>query len=343
MTFAADGVLMFNARDTQAAGGVTVSFSAMTDSGFALDTRGNLRDVAYIKVEDEYSIAVMPAFDAIIDVEDERTTFDGAIGTAENPTSDESSVVVSKDSATITDAAFATMLADVDIVWSGNFGWIIDDEAEMDDVQPISGVVSVAIGAVPCETVVVTAVTIAATCAGSITTIGPITLKLDVDVNRDEDDMRAILPSTSFTVAVTVNYTGQDMTEGSRLFSEGAGSWTLNGFQAFLPYMPYGPSISQVIYLVNRGSQSGALIVDWVDQNGNSDSLGTVATLGPNTTLSVGPLSMLLCQWIRGQVVASGSRSRRTCRRLMYRSTPSTTIAATVHSYCTRTTGLDSS
>ena len=54
--------------------------------------------------------------------------------------------------------------------------------------------------------------------------------------------------------------------------------------------MPYGPSISQVIYVVNRGSQSGALIVDWVDQNGNSESLGTVATLGPNTTMSIGPI-----------------------------------------------------
>ena len=109
-------------------------------------------------------------------------------------------------------------------------------------------------------------------------------------MNLDDDDMLAILPSTSFTVAVTVNYTGARHTDGSRLFSEGAGKWTLNGFQAFLPYMPYGPSISQVIYLVNRGSQSGALIVDWVDQNGNSESLGTVATLGPKTTLSIGPI-----------------------------------------------------
>ena len=159
----------------------------------------------------------------------------------------------------------------------------------MDDVQPMSGVVDVQVASPEdCESVVVTAVTIAATC--TVTPGAEITLTLDVSGNRDDDDMRAILPSTSFTVAVTVNYTaGQETTEGSRLFSKGAGSWTLNGFQAFLPYMPYGPGISQVIYLVNRGSQSGALIVDWVDQNGNSESLGTVATLGPDTTLSIGP------------------------------------------------------
>ena len=89
--FATAGTLMFNARDTQAAGGVTVSFSAATDSGIALDTRGD-RSVAYITVEDQYSIDVAPEFTAIIDVEDERTTF--ALPTMETDTS---SVTVEDD------------------------------------------------------------------------------------------------------------------------------------------------------------------------------------------------------------------------------------------------------
>ena len=256
-----------------------MSFSAATDSGIALDTRGN-REVAYIKVEDEYSIDVDTAFKAVIDVEDERTTFEGTTIT------DMSSVTV--DDSDAIDEDRDTILVDVDIVWSGNFGWIIDDNAEMDDVQPMTDVVAVTQGGTPCEPIVVTAATIAATCADGD---APIILKLDPSMNLDDDMMLAILPSTSFTVAVTINYTGLTATdEGARIFSEGAGSWTLNGFQAFLPYMPYDPSISQVIYVVNRGSQSGALIVDWVDQNGNSESLGTVATLGPNTTLSIGPV-----------------------------------------------------
>ena len=254
-----------------------MSFSAASDSGIPLDTRGD-RNVAYITVEDEYSIDVEEVFTAIIDVEDERTTF-----ALPRETTDTSSVTVG-DSDSI-GTQFDTELVDVDIVWSGNFGWIIDDEPEMADVQPLGTVVAVVAAGVTCTSIVVTVATIAATCPGT----ARIDLTLDPSMNLDDDGMLAILSSTSFTVAVTVNYTGQDTTEGSRLFSEGAGSWTLNGFQAFLPYMPYDPSISQVIYLVNRGSQSGALIVDWVDQNGNSDSLGTVATLGPNTTLSIGP------------------------------------------------------
>ena len=41
-----------------------------------------------------------------------------------------------QDTATI-DTDYGTTLVDVDIVWSGNFGWIIDNDDEMDDVQPI--------------------------------------------------------------------------------------------------------------------------------------------------------------------------------------------------------------
>ena len=136
------------------------------------------------------------------------------------------------------------------------------------------------------DKVVVTAGTIAATCSGT----DMITLTLDPSKNLDSAEMLAILPSTSFTVEVTVNYTGRRSSDstGSRLFSKGAGIWTLNGFQALLPYMPYGEHIRQIIYMVNRGSQSGAVIVDWVDQNGDSGSLGPVATIGPKTTLSLG-------------------------------------------------------
>ena len=273
--FAAADIIDLDALDAQAAGGVTVSYSAATDTGIPLDTGGgDLRDVAYIQVEDEYSIKVTLKFDAIVEVADERTTFEGT------DQFDISTLTVPVEP-TI-GAGFGTVLVDVDIVWSGNFGWIIDDDLTTADVQPITGVVTVT--GTGCTSVVVTAVTISATCAGT----GAIDLKLDPSKNLDAAALLAVLPGTSFSVAVTVNYTGAST--DLRLFSASAGSWTLNGFQAFLPYMPYGSSITQVIYLVNRGSQSGALTVDWIDQNGNSASLGTVATLGPSTTMSIGPI-----------------------------------------------------
>ena len=275
-----DDMFMFNARDVRAAGGVTVSYSAATSTGIALDTVGD-SNVKYITVEDEYSITVAP-FAAVIDVEQELMTFSGA-------TTDMSSVTVVVDG-DAADENSGTTFVDVDIVWSGNFGWIVDGEAEMDDVQFAEGVVVVVADADgSCSSPVVTAATIAATCLDVETAGVRIDLILAPALNLDDGMMAAILPSTSFTVAVTVNYTGATETdEGSRLFSEGAGRWTLNGFQAFLPYMPYGDHIRQIIYMVNRGTQSGAVIVDWVDENGDSGSLGPVETIGPETTLSLG-------------------------------------------------------
>ncbi|MFB3104452.1 MAG: hypothetical protein ACE1ZA_05935, partial [Pseudomonadales bacterium] len=135
VTFGAVGVIDFDALDVQAAGGVTVSYSAATDTGIALDTGGSeLRDVAYIQVENEYSLDVTVAFDAIIEVEDERTTFEGT------DQFDNSTLTVPVNA----DVAFGTApLDDVDIVWSGNFGWIIDDDLTLADVQPLTGVVTV--------------------------------------------------------------------------------------------------------------------------------------------------------------------------------------------------------
>jgi hypothetical protein len=68
------------------------------------------------------------------------------------------------------------------------------------------------------------------------------------------------------------------------------GAWVLNGFQAELSYTPFGSNISQVIYLANRGPQSGDITVDYVDQDGNAGSLGVVATLEATSTLAIGPI-----------------------------------------------------
>ena len=140
-----DATIMFNARDVQAAGGVTVSYSAATSTGIALDTIGD-SDVAYIKVEEEYSITMVEAFDAIIDVKAERLAF------VEEETGgvkfDMSSLTLAKG-ADFGD--YGTELVDVDIVWSGNFGWIIDTDDSMDDVQPSEGVVIVTTGTGPTD------------------------------------------------------------------------------------------------------------------------------------------------------------------------------------------------
>ncbi|QIR15139.1 hypothetical protein [Shewanella aestuarii] len=68
-----------------------------------------------------------------------------------------------------------------------------------------------------------------------------------------------------------------------------AGEWTLNGSIVHVPYMPYGPGITQIVYVDNRGSQTGSIFVDWYDENGMSGTCdlssdyGVMATAGTVT------------------------------------------------------------
>ena len=68
----------------------------------------------------------------------------------------------------------------------------------------------------------------------------------------------------------------------------GLGAWDLNGYQALIPYMPYGNNISQIIYLANRGSQTGLVTVDWIDANGNSGTLTDITSIAANSTKALG-------------------------------------------------------
>ena len=71
---------------------------------------------------------------------------------------------------------------------------------------------------------------------------------------------RKTLPATTYTAAITAEYTdgwfGSARTGTSEFTGLNAGAWTLNGFQAKVAYMPFQTGIGQVIYIANRSSQA---------------------------------------------------------------------------------------
>ena len=84
--------------------------------------------------------------------------------------------------------------------------------------------------------------------------------------------------STTWTCAVTG--TGSCGTaSGTETDNVAVGAWTLNGFQAFVPYMPFGATISQILYVTNKSTQAGAVTVDAYNEAGTtcSFSAGTAA------------------------------------------------------------------
>lgn len=68
-----------------------------------------------------------------------------------------------------------------------------------------------------------------------------------------------------------------------------AGEWTLNGSIVHVPYMPYGSTISQIVYVDNNGTQDGSIFVDWYDADGMGGTCdlttdyGVMATAGTVT------------------------------------------------------------
>ncbi len=270
-------VLDFNAQAVQAAGGVTVSFAAETNAGLPLDTGGGaLRSIDYLTVDDQFSVTITD-LDGVIDVETGREAFVGG-------TTDVLTVAITDGGSGFNGAA---TLVDVDWEVEGDFSWIFDTDAVTAGVQPATGVLAVSTG---CTVDSVASDTVSGTCT---TGAGSNTLTVDVGPNVGPMGEAAVLAPTSFTATVTVNYSSTlGASPGSTVLAAGesAGSWTLNGAQVLVPYMPYGPSISQIMYLANRGTQTGDVTVDVIDQFGATTSLGVVASIGPGTTLSIAPL-----------------------------------------------------
>lgn len=273
--------LDFDAQAVAAAGSVTITFSAETGTGLALDTGGgDLRSALHVDTAAEYSAATVAGvdlrFDEIIDVNAQRLGFAG-------DTVDIAAVTLAKGT-----PSFPTSFDSQDVVWSGDFSWIQDDDDMTAGVQPASGVVIVN-NCTGLSDLTVTTSDISYSCTLATAT----TLTLDPVSNFVDPDTAntTAISEGSFSVSVTANYTGFDSTTGSVSFAGMAGgAWVLNGYQALIPYMPYGVGISQVIYLANRGSQAGEVTVEWIDQNGSSGSLGVIGTLGAGTTMKIGQL-----------------------------------------------------
>jgi len=104
--------------------------------------------------------------------------------------------------------------------------------------------------------------------------------------NTDGNDLPAPQP---FSATVTYTWTSSygvtpatpiDTSTGSD------GAWSLNGFDAFVAYMPYASTISQIAYLTNKSGLSGAITVTGYNTEGVACSF-SAGTAAPNAVTSL--------------------------------------------------------
>jgi hypothetical protein len=97
----------------------------------------------------------------------------------------------------------------------------------------------------------------------------------------------------TFTSTVQFAYTGAVAAGGtakdSVTLTGNPGAWTLNGFNAFVSYMPFGTGISQVVYLSNKSTQTGGVTIVGYTGNASPGNTFTVnaGTIGPGTVMAL--------------------------------------------------------
>jgi hypothetical protein len=94
----------------------------------------------------------------------------------------------------------------------------------------------------------------------------------------------------AFAANVQFAYTGNVSGGGTNtgalsLAATNPGAWTLNGFSAFVMYMPFGTGISQVVYLTNKSNQTGTVTIVGYNDQGAVLASTAVGTIGPGTVL----------------------------------------------------------
>ncbi|PCI59289.1 MAG: hypothetical protein COB35_11735 [Gammaproteobacteria bacterium] len=101
-----------------------------------------------------------------------------------------------------------------------------------------------------------------------------------------------VLEAQKFTSDIVYNYVSAGAQAASKTIVAGlaSGEWKLNGATVNIPYMPYSPSASQIMYVTNEGAQTGDILVTAFDDQGNSYDLGTVGTANAGTVTKLGPL-----------------------------------------------------
>jgi hypothetical protein len=248
---------------------LTVNYSARaTVPNLPLDQAGT-NSTTLFNVYDQFLTEVDTPFDATVDVESGRESFVGA------PDSD-TLVIEVTDVASVTPYApdIIATLDSVVIVVSGDFSFAGCGTGFNPGRLTVAGGVapSVAVAA-NCLSATITdnpagAFPVGATWTYSLTAVGGGGTVLDAP--------------QSFSATTTFNYDSFYGAADDDAHSYSAGSWKLNGFSAFVPYMPYNDAagISQIIYITNKSNQSSALTIDAYNQAGVDCSFTTTTVAG---------------------------------------------------------------
>lgn len=279
-TLIVDG-LDFDVADVARAGAVTVSVESETSTGVNFDTftPDANTDYALLRSGFQFSAGVNRSgrFSKTVDITADREEFTDGTAVDTVTISVGSLLGVLNDNYTAYRSGFGfdemATYNGADFVVNGDFSWVEDSDEETEGLQPAAGTFTATCPVGSAEDLEVTGDSVSWSCSGSWTSSSA---SLTVDFAQGQSSSSTVIPAGS---DYTATYTAatQNATRAQLSGTSFAGSWDLNGSQAFVGYMPYGPNISQILYVTNNSSVAGEITVDIYDENGEEIATGVNA------------------------------------------------------------------
>ncbi|MFT5812280.1 MAG: hypothetical protein ACI9VT_000014 [Psychroserpens sp.] len=260
----------FSGAALRTAGSATVNWSATLSNGTTPIDQASGDDEATVEIvnlNDQFatSVVVDAELDGVIDVENNRVTFEG----------DQSADTLEFELVeTILDiAAENAALESVTYTVNGSFSYL-DTDAVTAGIQLGTNTVTVNAGLVDSVT------------ADSIVVSHNVDTSIILTIDNVEE---GVIPTQSFSVDAVVEYTdADDAVHESASANDAAGSWTINGSEVTFPYAPIGyDHIVTQFEIANSGAQDGDITLTAFDTEGTPYSalLDKKATAGTITSI----------------------------------------------------------
>ena len=280
------------AAGLKAAGKATVSFSATTATGTAMDPLATAADIGQSKAQWTQTVT---KFDGIIDVGANKKKYTGGasadavsvkhaeiLGTAGSllPAITANGVLTHTGAIT----ALAATATSVVNTLSGDFSYL-DDKAATTGVQVTTG-----------ASVADELNTTGTGCTGAVSTTGVLTVTDDISDSANPcvasvtNTQASVLPAQSFTNTAKYTFTsvGGNPTTATAS-AKAAGAWSLNGATVRAYGVPMGSHVSRFIWINNKGSLAGAFTYT-ATMNGSSYGPFPLGTVPAKKSMSVGGL-----------------------------------------------------
>jgi hypothetical protein len=260
--------LEFDRDAVVAAGTVTVTYAAETDSGVSIDS-GTTSSADLFTATNQFSLdrSADADFDATIDVEEQRMQFD------DGTVVDLFEVTLESDTA----LTFPVALVDttVDLTVNGNFNYL-DSDADTAGVQLAANSSIALTGAATGDgagTIAADGMSVSWT---GLTMVSPDTFTVTITSDGAAADNMSddVIPTQGFTADITIDYDdfgdaeggGGTQAAGSFEAANGLdiGEWDLNGSVVEVPYLPLGPNTQAFLRHTNDGSQTGDITLRYM-------------------------------------------------------------------------------